>query len=123
MAHTILVIDDDRINCALIKFTLAEKRYGVELAHDGGEGVEKLKALKPDLVVLDVHMPEMNGYEFMTEIKTMGDLANTPVIMVTANETMEDVFKLEGVKGYFVKPVDLNKMVDCIVDAIGENPI
>lgn len=121
MAHKILIIDDDKINCALIKFTLVGKKYEVVIAGNGQEGLEKIQEVQPDLIILDVHMPEMNGYEFMMELKALGDAVNIPVLMVTANETMEDVFKLEGVKGYFVKPVDLNKLVDSIVEAIGPN--
>ncbi len=123
MPHKILIIDDDRINCALIKFTLAGQNYDVAVAHDGDQALKMLDKERPDLLILDVHMPEMNGYEFMTELKQSEDFSNTPVIMVTANQTMEDVFKLEGVKGYFVKPVDLMKMLDLIVEIIGPNPI
>lgn len=123
MAHKILVVDDDRINLALVKFALAERHYEVTAAYDGRDGIEKLKEVSPDLIVLDIMMPNMNGYEFMAELKSMQGVDTTPVIMLTANETMQDVFKVEGVKDYFLKPVDLPKLVSRIKDCLGENPI
>lgn len=122
MAHKILVVDDERITVALVKFGLAEKMYDVVVAHDGAEGLEAVQAEKPDLIVLDVQMPKMNGFEFMNELKDIQGVDTTPVIMLTANETMEDVFKLEGVKGYFVKPVNLPLLIEKIVECLGENP-
>ena len=67
-------------------------------------------------------MPNMNGYEFMGELKALQGFQTTPVIMLTANETMEDMFKLEGVKAYFVKPIMVNELVAKIVECIGANP-
>ena len=114
MAYKILVIDDDRINTALVKFGLAEQRFEVLTANDGQEGLEIVNKVKPDLIILDVQMPKMNGYEFMGELKTVNGGSAIAVIMLTANETMEDVFKMEGVKGYFVKPVHLPTLVKTI---------
>lgn len=123
MAHKILLVDDDRINISLLKFTLAEKRYEVFVASDGEEGIEFLKSKRPDLVVLDVQMPKMNGFEFMNELKMLEGVDTTPVIMLTANETMEDMFKLEGVKAYYVKPVHPPTIISKIKEILGENPI
>lgn len=123
MAHKILVVDDDKINVTLVKFALAEQYYEVVFAYDGEEGINLLKTENPDLVVLDVCMPKMNGFDFMNELKSFQGVNTTPVIMLTANETMEDMFRLEGVKGYFVKPVDLPMLVKKIKDCLGSNPI
>jgi CheY-like chemotaxis protein len=123
MAHKILLVDDDRINIALVKFALAEQRYEVIVAFDGDEGLEKVNKESPDLIILDVQMPRMNGYEFMAGLKRSQGVKTTPVLMLTANETMEDMFKLEGVKGYFVKPVDQQKLKASIVHHLGPNPI
>ncbi len=123
MAHKILVVDDDKINVALVKFALAEQRYEVFYAYDGAEGLKVAQEHKPDLIVLDVHMPRMNGFEFMAELKQWQGFQTTPVIMLTANETMEDVFKLEGVRGYFIKPVILPELVQTIKQCLGPNPI
>lgn len=122
MAHKILIVDDEKINIAIVKFGLAEKRYEVVVANDGVEGLQMVVKYKPDLIILDVQMPNMNGYEFMTELKNLEYIIPPPVIMLTGNETMQDVFRLEGVKGYFVKPVELNALHKKIVECLGENP-
>ncbi|MBF0479581.1 MAG: response regulator [Candidatus Omnitrophica bacterium] len=122
MPHKILLVDDDRVNTALIKFGLAEHGYTIITAADGEQGLASVEKDKPDLIVLDVLMPKMNGFEFMNELKRMQGFDITPVIMLTANETMEDVFRLEGVKGYFVKPInDLNALQQKIVQCLGPN--
>jgi len=119
MAQKILVIDDEETSVVLIKSCLIEKGYKVIVARDGEEGLQAVKEKKPDLIVLDVQMPKMNGYEFMTELKSLQGFTTTPVIMLTGNETMQDVFKLEGVKDYFVKPVKIPEMVDKIIECLG----
>ena len=122
MPHKILVIDDDKINVTLVKFGLAEQNYSVVFAYNGEEGIVKLKKEKPDLIVLDIQMPKMNGYEFMNELKSSPEFSQIPVIMLTANDVLEDVFKVEGVKSYFVKPVNLPGLVKKIKECIGPNP-
>jgi len=121
MAHKILIIDDDRGNVALVKFSLARELYDLSFAYDGDEGLKILAEEVPDLIILDIKMPGMNGYEFLAELKKSDELADIPVIMLTANETMEEVFKLEGIKGYFVKPVDIPKMLAKIEEILGPN--
>lgn len=123
MAHKILLIDDERVNVALIKFGLAGNRYDVIEAVDGIEGLAKVNEENPDIIILDVMMPNMNGYEFMGELKALQGFQTTPVIMLTANETMEEMFKVEGVKAYFVKPVMIGELVAKIVECIGANPL
>ena len=123
MALKILIVDDEKINIAIVKFGLAEQRYEVAVANDGVDGLELVKKHKPDLIILDVQMPQMNGYEFMAELKQMEHIIPPPVLMLTANETMQDVFHLEGVKGYFVKPIELKKLINKIIECIGENPL
>jgi len=123
MAHKIMIVDDDRINSTLVKFGLAEKRYEVFQAQSGLEALAALHEFNPDLIILDVMMPKMNGYEFMAELKTRQGVVTTPVIMLTANANMEDLFRVEGVKEYFVKPVEIPRLVSKILEILGENPV
>jgi len=119
--HKILIIDDEKINMAILKFNLSNKGYDVIQAEDGAEGIAKVKEYDPDLVILDIQMPHMTGYEFMAELKEIQDFYIPNIIMLTSNETMENLFKMEGVKGYFIKPVDINKLIDKIRECLGEN--
>ena len=106
MVKRILVVDDDRLNVTLIRFALKEQRYEVATAEDGVLALEAVRAFKPDLIVLDIQMPRMSGFEFMNELKEIPGGSAIPIIMLTANDNMQEIFFSEGVKGYFVKPVD-----------------
>ena len=121
MVYTILIVDDDRVSCILLKSQLQKNQYNVIVAKDGLEGLEKFDTERPDLLILDVHMPSMNGYEFMLQLRGRDHGKDVPVIMVTANETMEEIFKMEGVQDYFVKPVNFDKLKRCICDYFDNN--
>ena len=114
MSKKVLVIDDDRTLSKLVQGTLSLKGYQVTIAYDGEEGLEKLRQEKPDLIVLDVHMPKVNGYAFLLEAKEIVDLKTIPVIVLTAKEGMEEIFKTEGVREYLVKPFDPEKLLQVV---------
>ena len=73
------------------------------IAHDGQEGIEQLKE-KPDLIILDLQMPNMDGYEFILSMKEMEGIKPVPVIILTAKEGLADIVKVEGIKEYMIKP-------------------
>ncbi len=119
MPVNILIVDDDRLSTTLIRFALKQHDYTVESAEDGAQALEMLGRFKPALIVLDVHMPRMSGFEFMSELKRIPGGSAIPVIMLTTNDNMQDIFFAEGVKGYLVKPVDPLKLEAVIRDALG----
>ena len=124
MAHKILLIDDEKVIVQVVKDVLEENHYEVAVAYDGREGFDKAKTEDPDLIVLDIHMPAMNGYEFMRALRAQKVIEGrpmTPVIMLTVNPTMKDLFRLEGVKGYFVKPVKMDVLVQKIKECLGSD--
>ena len=89
----ILVVDDDTNICELLRLYLTKEGYQVTTANDGEEGLEKFNQLKPDMVLLDVMMPRMDGLEVCRRIRKLG---NTPVMMLTAKgETFDKVLGLE----------------------------
>jgi DNA-binding response OmpR family regulator len=100
----ILVVDDDTNICELLRLYLTKEGYQVTTANDGEEGLEKFNQLKPDMVLLDVMMPRMDGLEVCRRIRKLG---NTPVMMLTAKgETFDKVLGLElGADDYVCKPV------------------
>ena len=111
MLKKILIVDDDRMSITMIRFALKEQGYDVLTAEDGLQALDVVKESQVDLIILDVQMPNMSGFEFMNELKSLPMGSLIPVIMLTANDNMQDIFMAEGVKGYFVKPVDTHKLL------------
>ena len=106
----ILVVDDDTNICELLRLYLTKEGYQVTTANDGEEGLDKFNQVKPDMVLLDVMMPKMDGLEVCRRIRKLG---NTPVMMLTAKgETFDKVLGLElGADDYVVKPFDTKEIV------------
>lgn len=124
MAHKILLIEDDKGTVEVIKKILTGKGYEVVTAYDGKEGIKKVWSETPDLIVLDIRMPSMNGYEFICTLRAEtggSDKPMVPIIVLTAREEMEEVFKLEGAKGYLVKPVDPVRLIQKIEECLDSN--
>ncbi len=103
----ILIIDDDKIFSKILKDGLMQgvNKHEVSVAHDGEEGLEKVKQDRPDLIVLDMMMPKIGGIEFLKKIKLFNI---TPQIPVIISSQLMDVEKISesvelGVKGYIVK--------------------
>lgn len=119
MAPKILIVDDDRMSVTLIRFALKEQLYDVASAEDGFQALDAVRSFRPDLIVLDVQMPRMSGFEFMSELKNIPGGSDIPVIMLTANDNMQDIFFAEGVKGYLVKPIDTPLLLARIKACLG----
>lgn len=119
MSKKILIIDDDQVNVQLVRSRLEQNGYTVVSALDGAVGMEMVTVEKPDLVILDVEMPRMNGYTFMTELRKRGGSAPLPpVIVLTAHETMQPIFTLKGVRGYLVKPLKIDELLHKIQECL-----
>lgn len=110
MKTRILVIDDDVHISEVLKLYLEKEDYEVEVAHDGGEGLEKFKSFEPKLVLLDIMLPVMDGWQVCREIRRIN---NTPIIMLTAKgETFDKVLGLElGADDYIVKPFEPKELI------------
>ena len=120
----ILVVDDDTNICELLRLYLTKEGYQVTVANDGEEGLEKFNQVKPDMVLLDVMMPKMDGLEVCRRIRKAG---NTPVMMLTAKgETFDKVLGLElGADDYIVKPFDTKEVIariKAIARRVGNSP-
>src|SRR3989339_934214 len=102
----ILIVDDDNQIITFIKFILEKNSYSVVTANSGLQGLEVIHKEKPDLVLLDVMMPGLDGYEVCRRIKTNPETEHTPVIMLTALGMGEDFEKAveNGANWYIVKP-------------------
>jgi len=80
----ILVVDDEPDFCAIVQGNLEKEGFDVEVAYDGVEGIEKVRANPPDAIVLDVMMPEKDGYAVCKELKSDEKYADIPIVLLTA---------------------------------------
>ena len=124
MPKKILAVDDERHIVRLVEVNLQRAGYEVVTAYDGREALEKVKAEAPDLVVLDVMMPYMDGFEVLKNLKADPATAEIPVIMLTAKAQDADVFRgwQSGVDCYLTKPfnpMELLTFVKRIFDSTG----
>ncbi len=110
MAVSVLVIEDDRNIQELLQMYLEKEGYAVTVAGDGGQGLAKFRAIKPDLVLLDVMMPVMDGW---TVCKSIRSESRTPVIMLTAKGELDD--KVTGLRAgaddYITKPFEMRELL------------
>lgn len=106
----IMVADDDKNICELLRLYLEKEGYTVTLAHDGETAVEQFSAEAPDLILLDIMMPRLDGWQVCREIRKK---SNVPIIMITAKgETFDKVLGLElGADDYVVKPFETKEVV------------
>lgn len=123
MPKKILAVDDERHIVRLVEVNLQRAGYEVVTAYDGREALEKVKSENPDLVVLDVMMPYMDGFEVLKNLKSDPETADLPVIMLTAKAQDADVFRgwQSGVDCYLTKPfnpMELLTFVKRIFDSL-----
>ena len=102
----ILVADDEEQLALAVKIRLQSKGYQVITAPDGRAALELVVREKPDLILLDVMMPVMDGYSCLRELNTQHGRGKIPVIILTARDRMKDLFELEGIEDYVIKPFD-----------------
>ncbi len=109
---TVLVVDDSRGIRNILDKNLQLDGFDVYLAEDGRIGLETARTIKPDLILLDWEMPEMDGMETLAELKSDEQTKDIPVFMLTSKSTTSDVGMAicEGAEGYFPKPFDPTKL-------------
>ena len=112
--ETILVVDDNHDNVEILQTFLESRGFRVATATDGKSALAKLEEVHPALVLLDVMMPGMDGWQVCRTIKNHPDFASVRVMMVTAKGGFEDKFEgmRSGADDYVVKPVDLAELAE-----------
>jgi len=119
---TIMVVDDNPDIITIVRTILEGKGYSVLSAYSGPELLTQLEGQKPDLIVLDIMMPQMDGLEVLTRLKGAPDTASIPVILLTAKVQYEDVlggYKL-GADYYITKPFTSTQLLNGINLLLGE---
>jgi DNA-binding NtrC family response regulator len=119
MNKTILIVDDEKDLCTILSDSLSRDRYRVVTAFNGKMGLQLVKKEKPDLILLDIKMPGMDGIEVLRKIKKMKK--EIVVIMFTAYGTLETARKAMklGAYDYVTKPVDLFLLKSLVKEVLG----
>jgi len=119
----ILVVDDSPTQAMNLCKTLEKHGFDVETAEDGQSGIELAKQVKPDLVLMDVVMPGLNGFQATRKLTRDSETSHIPVVLVTTKDQQTDRVwgQRQGAKDYLVKPVEeralLNTVERCLAEA------
>lgn len=116
----ILYIEDDPSNRLLVRRILEAEGYAITEAVSGLEGLEIATQMKPDLILLDINLPEMDGYDLAKRFREMPGLRQVPILALTANVMKGDRERsLEaGCDGYIQKPIDVDRLPDQVRAAL-----
>jgi CheY-like chemotaxis protein len=125
MAATILVVDDDESMRDLLRLHLQAAGYDVQLAEDAIAAGYLVLRSPPDLIITDVNMPHLDGFEFIEALKSDKSLPNIPVIFLTSVEEGDHRGKALGAVGYLTKPVRADKLLSLVAQNVagGRTPI
>jgi CheY-like chemotaxis protein len=117
----ILIVDDERSICKLLQHVFEGSEYIAEIAHTGSEAIKKLQKFQPDLVMLDVHMPEINGWQVLEGIRLSPRTCGISVIMLTEKNMIGDIEKADklGVQGYITKPFTVERVLKKVNEVLG----
>jgi twitching motility two-component system response regulator PilH len=118
---TVLVVDDSPTEQHVLRRILTKAGYRVEVAADGAEGISEAKRLQPDLILMDVVMPVLNGFQATRKLREDAETSNIPVIMVTTKdqETDKSWGLRQGAEAYLVKPVSASELLARVKEVLG----
>ena len=116
MAKKILVVEDNELNLKLFCDLLRAHGYEAEPVRDGREAVERTRAFRPDLIIMDIQMPNISGLELIEQLKADEALKTIPVMAVTAYAAKGDEERIRdaGAEGYVSKPISVMKFVEAV---------
>lgn len=116
MAKKVLVVEDNELNLKLFCDLLRAHDYVVEPVRDGREAVERAREFAPDLIIMDIQMPHVTGYELILELKADERLRAIPVMAVTAYAGREDEERIRaaGAEAYVSKPISLVRFMEAV---------
>jgi two-component system, cell cycle response regulator DivK len=125
MTITILYIEDNPLNRRLVRKLLTTKGYQVLEAIDGLTGLEMIRTEKPDLVLLDVNLPGIDGLDIVKQLRTMPEIAHTPVIALTANSMHGDRERClaAGCDAYLAKPIARQELYNMLHRFLAKKPV
>jgi CheY-like chemotaxis protein len=116
----ILVADDDDLNREVMEAFLMSENYRVQFAHDGQQTLSVCDSLKPDLILLDVNMPDMTGYEVCRILRQRPNTVSTPIILVTGYDTAQDraTGMAAGANAFLPRPFSPAHLLQVVADLL-----
>ncbi|MCZ2152404.1 MAG: response regulator [Bryobacterales bacterium] len=120
----VLIVDDDPMSRELMKDALSVLEFQLFTASDGLEGLQVLENLQPDVMLVDIQMPHMDGFEFLTKVRAIPKLASVPVVAVTAYAMVNDSSRIlqHGFDQYLSKPVPVKTLRQTVARLLGDSP-
>ena len=118
---TILIVDDEPFNVDVLQQELDELNYKLITAANGQEALSKIKSHQPDLILLDLMMPVLDGFAVLSEIKGDNNLSDIPVIIVSAADDSKSIVKgiKQGADDYITKPIDTDHLKKKVKEHLG----
>lgn len=116
MAKTILIVDDSESIREVVKFTLENEGFDVLVGNDGKDALRFLDGRLIDMLITDLHMPEMNGIELIKEVRTKEDYKRIPILFLTTESQTQKKMEAKdaGATGWIVKPFVPAKLIDAV---------
>ncbi|HET8913327.1 MAG TPA: response regulator [Ktedonobacteraceae bacterium] len=119
----VLLVDDDEDLLTLLQWVLKTKSYEVSTAEDGLVALDRLAQFTPDLILLDLMMPRMDGYAFMAELQRRGLRPDIPVVILSADINARDQVKHMGIESFLSKPYDLPVLLATVARLVPLSPL
>ncbi len=121
MSNKILVVEDNEMNMQLFEYLLEESGFEIVKATTGEEALKLATESKPDLILMDIHLPGMDGLSVVRELKGKGDMDDVPILALTAHAMRgdKDRFLQAGCDGYISKPIDVKTFIPSIQQFLG----
>ena len=112
MSKLILTVDDSPSMRMLLKASLAAQGYTIESAEDGEQGLERLRAVKPDLVITDINMPRMDGFQLIEAARELAEFRGTPILVLSTefSDEKKERARAAGATGWITKPFEPAKL-------------
>ncbi|UYV38618.1 response regulator [Rhodobacteraceae bacterium D3-12] len=116
MSTRILAVDDSRTMRAMLASALGDAGFDVDLAEDGVDGLDKIHARRPDLVITDINMPRLDGLGFIEGVRRESALRSVPILVLTteSGDRLKQRAREAGATGWIVKPFDEEKLITVI---------
>ena len=119
----VLVVEDDPWIAWLIADELTERGYQVATASNGADALQQVEQSRPDVVVLDLMLPTMNGWDFVERYQDKTAGASLPILVVSAAGAVTRSMEAHGVRCYLRKPFDMQELARCVADAASTAPV